>query len=293
MSSAQRNAAKIQQELSKLPAKIRNNIHVVTAIENIKHCTEEMKHGIDNAVNTVKTTWNGIKNWGSNVKSTLNDSKARIKEFSKGAFFSLYENIADPFGFVESLYSRFTGKEFINRTYISSDERAFYAGRLVGDVASILYGYFEFLKGIETLSNSVVIVTGGAAVTITGVGAPAGVAVEAVSVVGVVEGVAEITHGSSVAVKGFQNFSNDLSDYSDSRIKNPNKSESPVWKSFDNAGNGRKTSGKGKNKQYYEWDNTHHDIEVYDRNGKHLGSMDPMSGEMYKPAVPGRTIDVN
>jgi hypothetical protein len=26
--------------------------------------------------------------------------------------------------------------------------------------------------------------------------------------------------------------------------------------------------------------------------GKHLGSMDPVTGEMIKPAVPGRTIDV-
>ena len=35
------------------------------------------------------------------------------------------------------------------------------------------------------------------------------------------------------------------------------------------------------------------DIEVYDKNGKHLGSMDPTTGEMYKPAVPGRTITIN
>ena len=52
----------------------------------------------------------------------------------------------------------------------------------------------------------------------------------------------------------------------------------------------RKTSGNGNNKKYYEWDNTHNDIEVYDKTGKHLGSMAPSTGEMYKSAVNGRTI---
>ena len=42
----------------------------------------------------------------------------------------------------------------------------------------------------------------------------------------------------------------------------------------------------------YEWDHAHNDIEVYDSNGKHLGSMDPITGEMYKPAVKGRKIEV-
>ena len=75
------------------------------------------------------------------------------------------------------------------------------------------------------------------------------------------------------------------------RVENPSKGESKVWKDLDNVkGKDRKTSGKGKNKKYYEWDNTHNDIEVYDKNGNHLGSMDPTTGEMYKPAVPGRTI---
>ncbi len=32
------------------------------------------------------------------------------------------------------------------------------------------------------------------------------------------------------------------------------------------------------------------DIEVYDRGGRHLGSMNPVTGEMYKPAVKGREI---
>ncbi|CAI2183521.1 8606_t:CDS:2, partial [Funneliformis geosporum] len=45
----------------------------------------------------------------------------------------------------------------------------------------------------------------------------------------------------------------------------------------------RVTNGKsGDDKRFYRWDNTHNDIEVYDRRGRHLGSMDPRTGKMYK-----------
>jgi hypothetical protein len=42
----------------------------------------------------------------------------------------------------------------------------------------------------------------------------------------------------------------------------------------------------------YEWDSLHGELEVYNRRGKHLGSADPRTGAMIKPAVPGRTINV-
>ena len=76
------------------------------------------------------------------------------------------------------------------------------------------------------------------------------------------------------------------------RIFNISKSESKVWNSFQNARHGRKCSGTGKNKQYYEWDHTHNDIEIYDYRGNHLGSMDPTTGEKYKDAVKGRKIKI-
>ncbi|WP_323702412.1 colicin E3/pyocin S6 family cytotoxin [Mammaliicoccus sp. Dog046] len=68
------------------------------------------------------------------------------------------------------------------------------------------------------------------------------------------------------------------------------KSSSPVWKKFKSAKNGRKTSGSGKNKRYYEWDQRHREIEVYNNKGKHIGVMDPLTGSMIKPAVKGRKI---
>ena len=54
-----------------------------------------------------------------------------------------------------------------------------------------------------------------------------------------------------------------------------------------------KTNGKtGKDRRYYEWDHTHKDWEVYDKRGKHIGSARPDTGEIYKPPVKGREIDL-
>ncbi|MET9085077.1 colicin E3/pyocin S6 family cytotoxin [Streptomyces sp. NPDC004237] len=53
-----------------------------------------------------------------------------------------------------------------------------------------------------------------------------------------------------------------------------------------------KSNGKsGSKKRYFEWDYTHGDIGVYDKNGKHLGSADPNGGHIYKPPVKGRKIN--
>jgi len=52
-----------------------------------------------------------------------------------------------------------------------------------------------------------------------------------------------------------------------------------------------KTNGKsGDEKRFYQWDNTHDDIEVYNHRGDHLGSMDPRMGKMYKGPIAGRNI---
>ena len=69
---------------------------------------------------------------------------------------------------------------------------------------------------------------------------------------------------------------------------NCTKATSSVWKKLKNWRGKTKTDGKN----HYEWDNTHGDIEVYNKRGEHQGTMDPNTGEMTKPAVPGRRIDV-
>jgi len=46
--------------------------------------------------------------------------------------------------------------------------------------------------------------------------------------------------------------------------------------------------GKGR---IYEWDSQHGAIEMYDKQGKHLGEFDPVTGEQTKPAKPGRKVE--
>ncbi|MDQ1746362.1 MAG: hypothetical protein QOD07_625, partial [Frankiaceae bacterium] len=64
------------------------------------------------------------------------------------------------------------------------------------------------------------------------------------------------------------------------------KANSPVWRRLKPYRGPTRTNGEGgRNRRYYQWDYTHSDIEVFDRNGNHLGSADPETGEMYKPPV--------
>lgn len=42
----------------------------------------------------------------------------------------------------------------------------------------------------------------------------------------------------------------------------------------------------------YTWDALHGEVEVFNKRGRHLGALDPISGEFIKDPVPGRTIKV-
>jgi hypothetical protein len=44
--------------------------------------------------------------------------------------------------------------------------------------------------------------------------------------------------------------------------------------------------------RYYEWDGLHGHIEAYNKRGRHVGVLDPVSGTLIKEAVAGRRIDV-
>ena len=73
--------------------------------------------------------------------------------------------------------------------------------------------------------------------------------------------------------------------------RNPSKAESKIWKELKPHKGKTKTNGlKGKSQRFYEWDYTHNDIEVFNGGKRHLGSMDPKTGEMIKPPVPGRML---
>jgi hypothetical protein len=56
-------------------------------------------------------------------------------------------------------------------------------------------------------------------------------------------------------------------------------------------GGGRRKRWKDRKGRIYEWDSQHGTVELYDKQGKHLGEYDPVSGEQTKPAKPGRTVE--
>jgi len=72
------------------------------------------------------------------------------------------------------------------------------------------------------------------------------------------------------------------------RVARIAKAQSPIWKKLQSAKGGTKTDGE----RYFQWDHLHGEIEVYDKRGKHIGVMDAVTGQMTKPAVPGRKINL-
>lgn len=71
----------------------------------------------------------------------------------------------------------------------------------------------------------------------------------------------------------------------------PQGKQGKFWKGLKNYRKNIKTNGlKGNARRYYQWDHTHGDVEVYDGRGVHLGSADPETGNITKPAVRGRRL---
>ena len=80
--------------------------------------------------------------------------------------------------------------------------------------------------------------------------------------------------------------------FNDGRISNPDRASSPIWQGLKSYKGKTKTNGKsGREKEFYEWDGIHNDIEVYDSKGRHKGSKDPVTGEIYKGPVRGRRLE--
>ena len=65
------------------------------------------------------------------------------------------------------------------------------------------------------------------------------------------------------------------------------KADSPQWGKYQNyRQGGLRTNGlKGKDQRFYEFDTTHNDIQVTDRNAIDLGSLDPVTGKTYRAAT--------
>ena len=174
-----------------------------------------------------------------------------------------------------------------------TDEAVYYGAKVVTDAALVAGSIYGTIKGAVVAGKGAATFVGGFT---TGPGAAL---ISTTGAVIVAAGVLEVEVSLSVGISAAANIWGDANSFKEA-VKgegrgehkfNVDKQESKVWKELDNVkGKNRKTSGYGKNKKYYEWDYTHNDIEVYNNKGQHLGSMDPVTGEMYKSAVKGRNI---
>jgi hypothetical protein len=54
-------------------------------------------------------------------------------------------------------------------------------------------------------------------------------------------------------------------------------------------GSKKRTRWKDSRGRIYEWDSQHGAVEMYDKQGKHLGEYNPETGDQTKPAKSGRT----
>jgi hypothetical protein len=64
-----------------------------------------------------------------------------------------------------------------------------------------------------------------------------------------------------------------------------------VFKTKVQGGGGTRRRWKDGKGRIYEWDSQHGAVEMYDKQGKHLGEYDPLTGEQTKPAKPGRKVE--
>ncbi len=55
---------------------------------------------------------------------------------------------------------------------------------------------------------------------------------------------------------------------------------------------GRKVYRNQKGDRYYTWDSLHGEVESFNKRGRHLGALCPTTGDLIKPAVKGRKLDL-
>jgi RHS repeat-associated protein len=84
------------------------------------------------------------------------------------------------------------------------------------------------------------------------------------------------------AQHGYKSPPKDLDAYPDARKA---KSKTP------RKGGGLRKRWKDPKGKIYEWDSQHGTVEVYDKNGKHIGEFDPKTGKQTKPANKKRKVE--
>jgi hypothetical protein len=81
-------------------------------------------------------------------------------------------------------------------------------------------------------------------------------------------------HNYHQAPKGLTAFPDAMKDKSKSSVQ---------------GGGARRKRWRDLKGRIFEWDSQHGTVEMYDKQGKHLGEFNPQTGEQTKPAKPGRT----
>ena len=149
----------------------------------------------------------------------------------------------------------------------------------------------EVAAVIGSVGGAISLVAGAIGFTIGTGGAGASAIPIAVAVANAMLTTALATASIGVLAAASGSAGNEITNSSSGRKRGIEKQNSDVWNSFKRVKNQTyRTSGHGHNKYYYDWDYTHNEIEVYNHSGKHVGVMDPSTGKMIKPAVPGRTL---
>jgi RHS repeat-associated protein len=173
---------------------------------------------------------------------------------------------------------------------------AYESGQEVGSATGTVENVVLLAAGIEGGVNGaralLQTLRQSSALTFTGEGA---LAVEGLA--GTSVAIDQIGQGGTAAGLGIWNLSqnaNDVSSPQPSRNVNEGitSANSPVWQEAEPYKGKIRMRGKGKCREYLRWDQTHRDIEVYDRYGRPLGSADPVTGKIYRPPQNDHYLDL-
>ena len=83
-------------------------------------------------------------------------------------------------------------------------------------------------------------------------------------------------HNYHIAPRGLTAFPDAVKDKSKTKVQ---------------GGGGLRKRWKDRKGRIYEWDSQHGAVEIYDKQGNHLGEFDPETGEQTKPANLGRKVE--
>ena len=144
--------------------------------------------------------------YGYNNPNRYKDlSGYNVMDFAQGLTDTLDNNIF--FGLVKRILKRVIGKG----DYHYKNELHYYAGRLTGDVISLLHGMKQIISAVTKIVGSI---SAGGALTLASAG---GLTIGGISIAveGVIAGSIQVSYGGTVISAAASNFSNDVAKFSE------------------------------------------------------------------------------